>query len=338
VARGTVGDPRGLLEAPLKANFQRIYRHYINQTPIEPEELILLRQAAGMADKFNTYTRTNPRPAGANPGFIVNGGGFQDASEYILKLKTYFEEPPVEFALSRAYRAYRTTVDRAETAYERAPSEENRLAMEAAQEEGARLLRLASPAPFPSIGFLEVNVGDETSNIKDFYDFYLHRVFSGYNRIAENRGIRQRLIQQYNTLTDTFIVFFNRTSFGPEGERIAVDNPVSILKSITIPLVNVPEGHHPDLVTFPLDPAPEPLEIIQARFELDAIVVNIPGHYYSYVKCGDTEEWLRYYAMSAGRLSLSFPSLNALIANYERNEEEDISRRAVLLVYHRVRE
>jgi hypothetical protein len=320
---GTVGDPRSLLGPVLKGNFNRIYRHYTNQAPIPPGDLIALRLAPGMAEKFNS---------GGDDGFQVDGEGFQDASEYILKLKGYLEEAPVALERLQAYRAQRTVVDRAERAAEADPeSGEAAQAVVAAQDEEQRLLRLASPAPYPTMGFLEINVADTN---KDYFDFYVHQLYKGFNRRSENVGARQRLIRQANSLTDTFIVFFNRTQFTPEGERIARDDPVAVLKSITIPLADIPDGHHPDLVTYPLDPPGPP---VPAVFELDSIVVNIPGHYYSYVRCGDTEEWLRYYAMGAGKLTMSFPSLDALLAKYERDASENISRRATMLIYHRVR-
>jgi hypothetical protein len=284
-----------------------------------------------MANKFNTYTRERPRPRDADPGFQVNGHGFQDASEYILKLKTYLEEAPVDLAALQAYRAHRTVVDRAERRVDQNPGDADaEVALAAAEAEGQRLLRLASPAPYPTMGFLEINVADTN---RDYYDLLLHKLYRGFDRFSENIGARQRMIRQINTLTDTLIVFFNRTQFAEDGGRIARNDPVSVLKEITVPLAEIPEGHHPDLVTYPLDPPGDP---VTAKFELDAIVVNIPGHYYSYVRCGDTEEWLRYYAMGAGKLTQSFPSLDALVENYARNPREDIRRRATMFVYHRV--
>jgi hypothetical protein len=120
----------------------------------------------------------------------------------------------------------------------------------------------------------------------------------------------EEITKQYiTTQASTVILKFNPIVI--DG-RIEKEN-IQIQKEIEIPLRNVRDGI-------------EALEIESKKFILDSILCYTGGHYYSYMKCDGSENWIYYGAMRQGKLQESF-SFEELL------EREDILKYTLMLFY-----
>jgi hypothetical protein len=115
------------------------------------------------------------------------------------------------------------------------------------------------------------------------------------------------ILKRYiTTNTNTLIVKFN--PYKSEKREKSQKAPIEIQDIIELPLVNIQnaeirkdsedsDGNHPELIG-------DINTLIEVyRFELDAILCFTGGaHYYGYVKCSGADKWLRYGAMTKGKL------------------------------------
>ena len=109
----------------------------------------------------------------------------------------------------------------------------------------------------------------------------------------------------------TFVVYYDRSKYKEgEGEQLQQTlTKVHVLREMTIPV-----GSCTDCV-----------------FQLDSIIVRPDyAHFVTYVKCGLTDEWVLYGAMSGSGSRQTFATFDAMLA-----EQKSIETGAVLLFYTR---
>lgn len=84
-------------------------------------------------------------------------------------------------------------------------------------------------------------------------------------------------------------------------------------------------------------PNKTPIELIKTInnnntiFSLDAIVAVTTGHYFAYVNCTGTEEWLRYGATFGGKMEKTYTTFENMLET-----ETQLPEQATLLFYSRV--
>ena len=161
--------------------------------------------------------------------------------------------------------------------------------------------------------------------IHNLYDIYFNKQYEGWKRKEEkpleNGSAQSTVIEQHeNEQLDLLIFNFQRRkeseSESPEQEYIPIEYPIALLDKICIPLKKG-EGE----------------EVIDKSFELDSIVCIIPGHYYCYVKCMITGEWLKYGADAGGLISEqnTYKDFNQLL-----EREKTIQNEACILFYSKL--
>jgi hypothetical protein len=136
---------------------------------------------------------------------------------------------------------------------------------------------------------------------------------------------------QCNRYTNTIIVNVNRSNPTDTSKRIPLKEVCSVLETIDIPLIDSEEN----LIENPITDSANPLllkeKLLTTSFELDAILCVTDGHYFAYVKCSASDEWLYYGAMAEGKLKTSFTNFSDMM-----KRQADLPKQATLLMYSKV--
>jgi hypothetical protein len=130
----------------------------------------------------------------------------------------------------------------------------------------------------------------------------------------EGEKQKENKINTYiTTNTNTLVLKINPYS----NKNTKIVKNIEIQETIEIPLVNIYDKVN-------VDDIKDSIEVY--TFELDAIVCFRRGHYYGYVKCSGADKWLKYGAMTKGKLEkeLDFE---------EVKNSKDIKEETLMLFY-----
>jgi hypothetical protein len=170
----------------------------------------------------------------------------------------------------------------------------------------------------------------------NIYDIYTNLAFNG--KITSNvelteedilKGMKDTQQDKFNNNknTELIIYYFPRRFSIEASEYKPVEYEISVLNTITIPLrTDENEGLVEDMEDESLK------NPITQKYKLDAIVAVKQNHYFAYVNCTGTEKWLKYDALSEGKLRIEFETLDKLL----ESKEEAVSKKANLLFYSKV--
>ena len=183
-------------------------------------------------------------------------------------------------------------------------------------------------------GFLQPSTGDKNELLTTIgqdkttiYNIYISSLFYGLKvnageekgkaTIIQQTGKNYRIEQkQFVANKDTLILYIPRMEYEirESGQDIvtAKDFSIPILETIRIPLEEGIVGH----------------------FKLDAMVCAVTGHYFAYIKCSKSTEWLYYGAGAGGKIKESFKDFKTMMET--QKGKDDITQQATLLFYSRV--
>lgn len=154
------------------------------------------------------------------------------------------------------------------------------------------------------------------NTLYNLYDIQIWRKLEdGENNNVEFKGeeVIQKIKTSITDYTNTLLLKFNPYKY-TDGEPVK-DSTIDFIpqKTIQIPLVNINDN----------------MSIKDEIFYLDAILCyRLNTHYWAYVKCSETDEWIKYNAMSEGKIEKS-------LSYEELLNEEDVKKNTIMLFYTR---
>ncbi len=152
--------------------------------------------------------------------------------------------------------------------------------------------------------------------------------------VEESVGIQGKVEKQVdrfqcNRDTNTVIINVNRSN--DKSKTNPLKEVCSVLERIDIPLIDSEKNLIENPITDSTNPLLQNDKLIQTTFQLDSILCVTDGHYFAYVKCSDSDEWLHYGAMTEGKLTKSFTNFSEMMKS-----ESELPKQATLLMYSKV--